>query len=50
MPAYVIAWVDVTDPESMGRYGAEVAAVTDRHGGRYLFAGPGAQAIVFRQR
>ena len=37
MPAYVVAWVAVTDPESIGRYGVEVIAVAERHGGR---AGP----------
>ena len=45
MPAYVVAWVAVTDPESMGRYGAEVIAVTERYGGRYLFSGPGAEGL-----
>jgi len=45
MPAYVVAWVTVTDSESMGRYGAEVIAVTERYGGRYLFSGPGAEAL-----
>ena len=45
MPAYVVAWVSVTDPESMGRYGAEVVAVTERYGGRYLFSGPGAERL-----
>jgi uncharacterized protein (DUF1330 family) len=45
MPAYVVAWVAVTDPESMGRYGAAVTAVTERYGGRYLFSGPGAKAL-----
>jgi uncharacterized protein (DUF1330 family) len=45
MPAYVLAWVTVTDPESMGRYAAEVTAVTERYGGRYLFSGPGAKAL-----
>ena len=45
MPAYIIAWVDATDPESMGQYVAAVAAVTESHGGRFLFAGPGARAL-----
>jgi uncharacterized protein (DUF1330 family) len=45
MPAYVVAWDDVTDPESMGRYGAAVTAVTESHGGHYLFGGPGARAL-----
>ena len=34
MPASVVAWVAVTDPESIGRCGAEVIAVSERHGGR----------------
>jgi uncharacterized protein (DUF1330 family) len=45
MPAYVVAWTEVTDRESMGRYAAGVSAVIERHGGRYLFSGPGAEAI-----
>ena len=45
MPAYVVAFVNVTNPEAMGRYAANVSAVTERHGGRYLFVGPGAQAL-----
>lgn len=45
MPAYVFAYVNVTDPESMGAYGAQVGAVTESFGGRYLFVGPGAQAL-----
>ena len=45
MPAYVVAWVTVTDPESMGQYGAQVTAVTERYRGRYLFSGPGARRL-----
>jgi len=45
MPAYVVAYVKVTDPDSMGAYGAQVEAVTKSHGGRYLFVGPGAQVL-----
>ena len=45
MPAYVVVYVDVTDPEPMGRYVADATAVTESYGGRYLFAGPGAQAL-----
>jgi uncharacterized protein (DUF1330 family) len=45
MPAYVVAWVKVEDPESMQRYGAEVMAITERYGGRYLCSGPGAEAL-----
>jgi uncharacterized protein (DUF1330 family) len=45
MPAYVVAWVNVTDPESMARYASAVPAVTERHGGRYRFSGPGARLL-----
>ena len=45
MPAYVVAFVTVENPEPMGRYAEAVAAVTERYGGRYLFAGPGAETI-----
>ena len=45
MPAYVVAFVNVTNPEAMGAYAEAVSEVTERHGGRYLFVGPGAQAL-----
>lgn len=45
MPAYVVAAVSVTDPEGMAAYGARVSAVTEAHGGRYLFVGPGAEKL-----
>ena len=45
MPAYVVAYVAVKDPESMGRYVDAVTDVTLSHGGRYLFAGPGAEVL-----
>ena len=45
MPAYVVALVNVGDPEAIGRYAGAVAAVTESFGGRYLFGGPGAQAL-----
>jgi uncharacterized protein (DUF1330 family) len=45
MPAYVVAFVNVTDPEPMGRYAESVLAVTERYGGRYLFSGPGAEVL-----
>jgi len=41
MPAYVVAQINVTDPEPLGRYAEAVTAVTEQYGGRYLFAGPG---------
>ena len=45
MPAYVIAHVEVTDPEPFGRYAERVTAVTESFGGRYLFAGPGVEVL-----
>jgi uncharacterized protein (DUF1330 family) len=45
MPAYVVAQIRVTDPESIGRYAASVMEVTERFGGRYLFAGPGSSSL-----
>ena len=45
MPAYVVAYVKVTDPESMGAYASQVEALTKSFGGRYLFVGPGAEVL-----
>jgi uncharacterized protein (DUF1330 family) len=45
MPAYVVAYVSVNDPDSMGRYATTVGPITESHGGRYLFAGPGAETL-----
>jgi uncharacterized protein (DUF1330 family) len=45
MPAYVVAQIHVTDPEALGRYAAGVQEVTERLGGRYLFAGPGSTPL-----
>jgi uncharacterized protein (DUF1330 family) len=45
MPAYVVARLDVTDPETMGQYVAAVTPVIESFGGRYLFAGPGTEAL-----
>jgi len=45
MPAYVVAQLHVTDPEPLGRYAAAVMEVTERFGGRYLFAGPGSTGL-----
>ena len=45
MPAYVFAYVKVTDPDSMAAYGSQVEAVTESFGGRYLFVGPGAEVL-----
>lgn len=40
MPAYLIAEVDVTDPQGFEDYRAEVPAVIAAYGGRYLVRGP----------
>ena len=39
MPAYIIADIDVTDPEGYEEYRARVPAVIAAHGGRYLVRG-----------
>jgi uncharacterized protein (DUF1330 family) len=39
MPAYVIADVNVTDPEQYARYSAAVPASLEAHGGRFLARG-----------
>ena len=45
MPAYVVAYTEVNDPETFGRYAAAAAPVTASHGGRYLWAGPGCEML-----
>jgi uncharacterized protein (DUF1330 family) len=45
MTAYVIALVDVHDPEAYARYRAEVPAIVAAHGGRFLVRG-GAQEVL----
>jgi uncharacterized protein (DUF1330 family) len=45
MPAYVLAYTTVNDPEPFGRYAAQVTAVTESFGGRYLWAGPGSEVL-----
>ncbi len=39
MAAYVIAQVDITDPETFATYSAQVPAVIQQYGGRYLVRG-----------
>ena len=41
MPAYVVALVDVKDPEEYKRYVAGVPATVAAHGGRFVARGPG---------
>lgn len=45
MPAYVIADVEVSDPERYGEYSAQVAATVERHGGRFLVRGGATETI-----
>ncbi|MCZ7675919.1 MAG: DUF1330 domain-containing protein [Roseovarius sp.] len=42
MPAYIIARIDVTDPEAYVAYASQTVAMAERHGGRFLVKG-GAQ-------
>jgi len=44
MPAYVVAVLNIHDPEAFGRYAGQVGAITEKFGGRYLWAGPGVDA------
>lgn len=39
MAAYVIAQVDVTDPEKFAEYRSRVSSVIEKFGGRYLVRG-----------
>ena len=39
MAAYVIAQVDITNPNTFAQYGQQVPAVVDQYGGRYLVRG-----------
>ena len=45
MPAYVIAWLTVNDPERMAPYRAEAPEVLARYGGKYVSVGPGTEAL-----
>jgi len=42
MPAYIIARINVTDPEDYGAYASQTVALAERYGGRFLVKG-GAQ-------
>ena len=39
MSAYMIARIEVTDPEAYGRYAARTVALAERFGGRFLVKG-----------
>ena len=45
MPAYVIANIDVRDPEGYGEYVERVTEVVARFGGRYLARGGQAEVL-----
>jgi uncharacterized protein (DUF1330 family) len=45
MPAYVVAMLNINDPDAFGVYAGAVGAVTEKFGGRYLFAGPGSTVL-----
>ena len=45
MPAYVIAEVEITNPEGYKEYSAMVPATIQQHGGRFLARGGRAQAL-----
>ena len=45
MPAYVVVMLHVHDPDAFGVYAGAVGAVTEKFGGHYLFAGPGATVL-----
>ena len=48
MSAYLIAQINVTDPEKFERYRDKVPAVIERHGGRYLVRGGATDVLVPR--
>jgi uncharacterized protein (DUF1330 family) len=45
MPAYVIAEVNITNPEGYKAYTAVVPATIEKYGGRFLARGGSAQAL-----
>ncbi len=45
MAAYVIAHVEITDPDGYARYGAQVLATIEKYGGRFIVRG-GAYEVV----
>jgi uncharacterized protein (DUF1330 family) len=45
MPAYVVAEVNITNPEGYKEYAAAVPATIARYGGRFLVRGGKAQAL-----
>ena len=45
MAAYIIALIDIRDPNSFERYRAQVPAVIDKYGGTYLVRGGTREAL-----
>lgn len=45
MPAYVIAHVDVTDPQAYEGYRSQVMATVTAHGGRFLVRGGAVERV-----
>ena len=45
MPAYIIATIEVTDPEKFEVYRGQVPATIEKHGGRYLVRGGDVQVL-----
>lgn len=41
MPAYIIARIEVTDPDDYATYAAQTVALAERFGGRFLVKGGG---------
>lgn len=39
MPAYIVAHIEVTDPQKFDEYRAAVPAVIEKYGGRYVVRG-----------
>jgi len=45
MAAYLIAQVNVTDPETFAQYSSRVPGVIEQYGGRYLVRGGSTEAV-----
>lgn len=45
MSAYIVAQIDVTDPERFAEYREKVAVTVARHGGRYKMRGGAVSAL-----
>ena len=45
MPAYIIATIEVTDPEQFEVYRGQVPATIEKHGGRYLARGGAVEVL-----